>query len=246
MRVVLIIPTYNERENILALIEALEEPFRSLAPRDLRILVVDDSSPDGTGEVVREAMASHPNLFLLTGEKRGLGAAYVRGIEHALRQLGADAVFEMDADFSHRPEDVPRLLGRLEEGFDFVIGSRYVRGGTVPKEWGLLRRANSFAGNFVARHVAGIRGVRDCTAGFRAIRSALLSRIDLKELEARGYAFQIALLSRAQQLGAKIDEVPVHFLDRTKGQSKLGVRDLVEFVFEALRIRIKKAPRSFC
>ena len=142
MKVVIIVPTYNERENIGRLIEALEGQFATIR-HDMHILVVDDTSPDGTAEVVRGLMSTRVNLHLLIGRKEGLGAAYIRGMDHALRDLGADAVFEMDADFSHKPEDVPRLLAALDGGADFVIGSRYVQGGSIPAEWGTVRRMNS-------------------------------------------------------------------------------------------------------
>ncbi|HEY6044518.1 MAG TPA: glycosyltransferase, partial [Nitrosospira sp.] len=159
LRVVIILPTYNERENIGNLIDALQAQFKTL-PHDMQILVVDDSSPDGTADVVRMKQASSFNVHLLMGQKSGLGAAYIRGMIYAMDQLGADAVFEMDADFSHKPEDVPRLLAALDAGADFVIGSRYVKGGSIPEKWGFLRRMNSWGGNIVARYVAGIYKVR--------------------------------------------------------------------------------------
>ena len=240
MKVVIIVPTYNERENIGRLIEALEGQFATIR-HDMHILVVDDTSPDGTAEVVRRMMSTHVNLHLLTGRKEGLGAAYIRGMDHALRDLGADAVFEMDADFSHKPEDVPRLLAALDDGADFVIGSRYVQGGSIPAEWGTVRRMNSRYGNLVARYVAGIYRVRDCTAGFRAIRGSLLRRINLQNLRVQGYAFQVALLHEAVIRSAVIREVPVSFIDRTMGESKLGLKDIVEFLFNAWWIRVRSA-----
>src|ERR1700747_3427727 len=155
MRVVLIIPTFNERGNIGRLIEQLQAVFLSV-PHEMQILVVDDSSPAGTADVVRERQSQWVNVHLLEGKRQGLGAAYIRGMRYALGHLNADAVFEMDADFSHKPSDVPRLLSALERGADFVIGSRYVPGGSIPKEWGLHRRLNSRFGNIVARYVAGL------------------------------------------------------------------------------------------
>ena len=240
MKVVIIVPTYNERENIGRLIEALEGQFATIR-HDMHILVVDDTSPDGTAEVVRSMMPTRVNLHLLIGRKEGLGAAYIRGMDHALRDLGADVVFEMDADFSHKPEDVPRLLAALDGGADFVIGSRYVQGGSIPAEWGTVRRMNSRYGNFVARYVAGIYRVRDCTAGFRAIRGSLLRKINLQNLRVQGYAFQVALLYEAVIRSAVIREVPVSFIDRTMGESKLGLKDIVEFLFNAWWIRVRSA-----
>jgi len=219
------------------MIDALQAQ-RGTFPHDMQILVVDDSSPDGTADVVRMKQASIPNLHLLMGQKSGLGAAYIRGMAHAMDKLGADAVFEMDADFSHKPEDVPRLMAALDAGADFVIGSRYVKGGSIPEKWGLLRRMNSWGGNIVARYVAGIYKVRDCTAGFRAIRTTLLKQISFDDLRVQGYAFQVALLHEAVTLGAVVKEVPVDFIDRTEGESKLGISDIIEFVLNAWWIRL--------
>jgi dolichol-phosphate mannosyltransferase len=240
MKVVVIIPTYNERDNIGALIDALGDRFSNI-PHDMHILVVDDYSPDGTADVVRSMQAGADNLHLIEGQKSGLGAAYIRGMLHALNILRADVVFEMDADFSHKPEDVARLLSEIEAGADFVIGSRYVKGGTIPIEWGLLRRLNSMGGNIAARYIAGISQIRDCTAGFRAIRASLLRRIDLIGLRVQGYAFQVALLHAAVLEGGKIREVPVDFIDRKHGESKLGLSDIIEFLVNVWWIRLQSS-----
>jgi len=236
LKTVIIVPTYNERENIGPLIEALQQQFQPLR-HDMHVLVVDDSSPDGTADFVRELQASHANLHLLMGQKKGLGVAYIRGMQHAMDALGAEVVFEMDADFSHKPEDVPRLMAEIDRGADFVIGSRYVPGGSIPKEWRLYRRLNSRFGNIVARYLAGIYSVRDCTAGFRAIRTALLRDIDFSKLRVQGYAFQVALLHAVTVQKAKVVEIPVDFIERSYGDSKLGLRDIVEFILNAWWIR---------
>jgi dolichol-phosphate mannosyltransferase len=243
LKLVIVLPTYNERENILALIPVLQETLRAV-PYESHILVVDDNSPDGTADAVRSLMHEHRNVQLITGEKRGLGAAYIRGMQHALAVLGADVVVEMDSDFSHDPADLPRLLKTLDSPADFVIGSRYVPGGSIPSSWGWQRRANSRLGNIVARYVAGLYRVHDCTAGFRAIRSSVLRQIDFGSLRVKGYAFQIALLHRAVGLGAQVAEVPVHFVDRKVGESKLGISDIVEFLVNAWWIRLWTA-RTF-
>jgi dolichol-phosphate mannosyltransferase len=243
MKVVIILPTYNERDNIVALLTSLQGEFRRLR-HDMHILVVDDNSPDGTAGLVRETMQTQPNVYLLTGAKAGLGAAYIRGMQHAIGELGADVVFEMDADFSHDPADVPRLLETLENSADFVIGSRHVRGGSIPAEWSVWRKLNSAGGNWVARYVAGLYGIRDCTAGFRAIRASILREIDFSALRVKGYAFQVALLHQAVSLGAVVKEVPVDFIDRKYGQSKLGLADITEFVLNAWWIRMR-ALRTF-
>ena len=243
MRTIIIIPTFNERGNISALISALLEQFKGIQ-HDLHILIVDDNSPDGTADVVRSLQARNDNLHLLTGQKAGLGAAYIRGMDHALKVLQADLVFEMDADFSHKPEDIPRLLSEIEAGADFVIGSRYVPGGSVPKTWSLVRRLNSMGGNLAARYIAGIPQIRDCTAGFRAIRASLLRRIDFNALRVQGYAFQVALLHAAVEAGGKILEIPVDFVDRKKGESKLRFSDILEFAFNVWWIRLQSS-RTF-
>ena len=238
MKVVIILPTYNERGNIAALLASLQGEFRRLR-HDMHVLVVDDNSPDGTADLVREAMLEYPNVHLITGQKAGLGAAYIRGMRHAIDELQAEVVFEMDADFSHDPADVPRLLAELENSADFVIGSRHCKGGSIPAEWSLRRKWNSIGGNWVARYVVGLYGIRDCTAGFRAIRASILRQIDFSALRVKGYAFQVALLHQAVTLGAVVREVPVDFIDRKRGQSKLGLSDIIEFILNAWWIRLR-------
>jgi dolichol-phosphate mannosyltransferase len=210
----------------------------------MSILVVDDNSPDGTAEGVRAFMNLYPNVHLLTGDKQGLGAAYIRGMHYALDGLGAQAVMEMDADFSHKPEDVPRLIAELDAGADFVIGSRYVKGGKIPENWGVLRKAISKWGNVFARYVAGLYRVRDCTAGFRAIRASILQHIHFTDITVQGYAFQIALLHQALIQHAVIKEIPVDFVDRVEGVTKLSVADVKEFLINVWWIRFQ-ASKTF-
>jgi len=240
MKIVVILPTYNEKDNIALIIRALQEQFKKM-PHDMNILVVDDNSPDGTAERVRTESKTASNIFLLTGQKQGLGAAYVRGMKHAIDQLRAEVVMEMDADFSHKPEDVPRLIEAVDRGADFVIGSRYVPGGKIPGDWSFLRRMISQWGNVFARYIAGLYKVRDCTAGFRAIRAAVIKKIDLDALKVRGYAFQISLLHEAIVNEARVQEVPVEFIDRKRGQTKLGLSDIVEFMLNAWWIRFERS-----
>lgn len=240
MKIVVILPTYNEKENIALMLGALQEQFRNI-PHDMNILVVDDTSPDGTADVVRAESEKVRNLFLITGQKQGLGAAYIRGMKYAINELQADAVMEMDADFSHKPEDVPRLIEALDQGADFAIGSRYVPGGKISDDWGFLRRMNSKWGNVFARYVAGMYSVRDCTAGFRAIRSSVISKIDPDTLKVKGYAFQISLLHEAILNHAVIREIPVEFLDRKRGETKLGLSDIIEFMLNTWWIRFERS-----
>lgn len=247
MKLVVIMPTYNEAENIIPMMEALQSAFRDIN-HSCEILVVDDNSPDGTGDRVRDYARDHSGVQLLSGTREGLGAAYLRGMNHAMEVMAADAVFEMDADFSHDPADLKRLVAELDDGADFVIGSRYVSGGTIPKEWGFMRKLNSLGGNLVARYVAGIYKVHDCTAGFRLIRTSLLRCIDFSGIKTQGYAFQVALLHEAVVLDADIREIPVHFTDRRYGESKLGLTDIIEFLYHigGIRFRSYKTFVKFC
>jgi dolichol-phosphate mannosyltransferase len=237
LKVVIIIPTYNEAGNITLLLDAIGAQFPN-SPHQIEVLVVDDNSPDGTADCVRAFMENASWVHLIEGAKEGLGVAYIRGMRHANRVLGADAVVEMDADFSHKPEDLPRLLAEFDKGEDFVIGSRYVAGGSIPENWGFYRRAVSHFGNMVARLIVGLK-VRDCTAGFRVIRSEVLEEINLDHLAVKGYAFQVALLNRCINQGAQVKEIPVDFVDRERGTSKLGFRDILEFIFNVWWIRLQ-------
>ncbi len=242
MKIVIILPTYNERENIIELIPHIQNVFKEI-PHEMNILVVDDNSPDGTAEKVKQFQKEYANVYLLMGEKRGLGRAYIKGINHAITELKADAVMEMDADFSHKPEDIPRMIKELE-GHDFIIGSRYVTGGKIPKEWPLIRKLNSKFGNICARYIAGIYKVKDCTAGFRAIKTDLLNKIDLNNLNVDGYCFHMTLLNLAVANKAKIKEISAEFVDRTKGESKLGLSDIMEFLCQVWMIRFR-ASKTF-
>ncbi len=251
--VVVVMPTYNEIENIRNIItqillqqHQLDEDFGK-GKVNLGILVVDDNSPDGTGKVVEELAETNTAISLLTGTKQGLGIAYIRGFRFAIDEMKADVVMEMDADFSHNPKDITKLIQKIYPTkkekqtiikSDFVIGSRYVRGGSIPENWGKLRKLNSKWGNIFASKIAGITNVRDCTSGFRAIRSDLVSTINLEELAAKGYGFQIDLLHKCQRSGAKIAEVPIHFIDRVFGESKISIKDIREFVSLCISLRV--------
>ena len=237
--VVIVLPTYNEAENIGRLLEEIQNQAERVGEFRLSVLVVDDLSPDKTGAIVTEYSKQHKNVFILGGtRKRGLGTAYKRGILHAIEHLKADIVFEMDADFSHDPGDIPRLLRALADGSDFAIGSRYVPGGSIPSNWSAFRKANSRWGNIFARYIAGLRGVRDCTSGYRAIRASTLLKIELNKLAVTGYAFQMSLLHAAVSCGATVTEIPIRFADRIRGESKIGIADIIEFMIKSFEIRL--------
>ena len=245
--IVVIIPTYNEKDNIEKMIPVLFHEIFSNMEAKMHLLVVDDNSPDGTQSVIIGFQKKYRNLHLLTGPKAGLGKAYIRGMTYALNPLNADVIIEMDADFSHDPKDIPRLITELRN-YDFVIGSRYVPGGKIPTEWAYYRRMNSKFGNFAARFIAGMYHIKDCTAGFRAIKADLLKRITLEGLNVKGYCFQINLLHEAFVNGAKIKEIPVIFKDRTIGASKLGIKDIIEFLWAVWIIRLESSKTflRFC
>ena len=177
-------------------------------------------------------------MHLLEGPRRGLGHAYVRGIRHALDTLGAEVIVQMDADFSHDPADARRLLDRLTDGVDAVIGSRYVAGGDIDARWSLRRRLLSGWGNQLTRWVAGLHHVRDCTAGFKAIRAAALQAAAIDDIRARGQAFQVVLLHRLSRSGANIVEEPIFFRERDRGATKLGLRDIVECLVVIWGLRV--------
>ncbi len=235
VRVCFVIPTYNEAPNIVPLLRRL----CVLYPGDeVAFLIVDDESPDGTAGLVREFARDDGRVHLLEGRRRGLGDAYVRGLGYALDTLDAATLVQMDADFSHDPADARRLLGRLEDGADVAIGSRYVAGGAVDARWSLGRRLLSRWGNGMARWIAGLAAVRDCTAGFKAIRAELLRAARVQDIRVQGYAFQMVLLHRLMHAGARIVEEPVYFRERERGRTKLGVRDLIEFFYHVWWLRL--------
>ncbi len=240
MRIVIIMPTYNERGNIARMIDVLfEEEFPKIRDHEMHLLVVDDNSPDGTGEVVREATKKYKNLHLMTGEKQGLGFAYIRGMKYAIAKMKADAVVEMDADFQHNPADVPRLVAASQQA-DVVIGSRYIKGGSVPKEWAFYRKFLSFGGNLFARTVLFLPQVHDLTTGFRLTKTKVLSKVALDSLFGKAsYAYKIHLLFELLKLGAKVKEVPIAFLPRKAEQSKFKLKETFDTFFIVLRLRTR-------
>ncbi len=221
-KAVIIIPTYNEVDNISNLINSLFSLSKTIKGWQIELIVVDSTSPDKTSSSVRKLQKEHANLHLLSTKKEGLGRAYLKGITFALNKLGADVVFEMDADFSHNPQVIPDFLRKIDEGADFVIGSRYIRGGSIPADWSLDRKFFSVFGNLIIR--AGFMKIRitDWTSGYRAIRSWVLES-SLKHLEKySGYVFQVALLDESLKKNAKVSEIPITFIDRRYGVSKIN------------------------
>ncbi len=216
----LILPTYDEAENIEAIVDAAGDVLARAAPEGFRILVVDDGSPDGTGQIADRLASEREWVRVLhRTEKSGIGRAYLAGFRHALEN-GAGYVFEMDSDFSHDPADLARLLDAVRSGADLALGSRYVPGGGVT-DWGLLRRFISEGGSTYARWVLGLH-VRDLTGGFKCFRREVLEAIHFDSVRSQGYVFQVELNYRAVRAGFRVVEVPIVFRERERGQSKMS------------------------
>lgn len=229
MKKLVIIPTYNEIENMKSLLPALLS-----LPEKFDILVVDDSSPDNTSGYVFDFGKTEPRVHLLLREKKsGLGKAYIAGFEWGL-QRGYEALVEMDADFSHRPEDLVKILQKLETD-DVVVGSRYVPGGATVN-WGLIRKLISRGGGIYSRLILGYP-VQDWTGGFNGWRAQVLKDIKLQEIQSNGYSFQIELKYKAQKKGYKVTEVPIVFEDRRVGQSKMSLKIVLEAFYKVWMIR---------
>lgn len=221
MRVLVVIPTYQEAENITAMCNRV----RDVLP-DADILVVDDNSPDGTADFAEKVDAERGQIQVLRRPvKDGLGNAYRAGLGQGLRD-GYDVLMQMDADFSHSPEDLPRMLAAIEDGADAAIGSRYVKGGSIP-HWPAHRRALSRYGNWYASKLLGL-GIRDATSGFRSYRAGTLRAIEFDSTRANHYTFQTELSYRLARWGGKVVEVPIAFTDRVRGTSKMPARTIAE------------------
>jgi dolichol-phosphate mannosyltransferase len=229
VKAVVCLPTYNERQN-------LERMVRALGERGVSVLVIDDNSPDGTGELADRLAAELDHVEVLHRDrKEGLGPAYIAGFKHALAD-GADLVLEMDADFSHDPADVTRLITWTSEA-DVVLGSRYARGGSIVN-WGRLRRFISASGSHYARRLLGVR-VHDLTGGFKCFRREVLETLDLDAITSRGYAFQIETTYRALRAGFRVIEVPIAFVDRERGRSKMSRRIMLEAIWKVPALRLR-------
>ncbi|MBQ5609783.1 MAG: polyprenol monophosphomannose synthase [Rikenellaceae bacterium] len=239
MRNLVLIPTYNERENVSAMVDKVFS-----LPVEFDILVIDDGSPDGTADIVRERQKDYPDrLHLLCRKgKLGLGTAYLAGFRWGLER-DYDYIIEMDCDFSHNPDDLPRLVAAAEEGADVVIGSRYVQGVNVVN-WPMSRLLMSYCASIYVRTVTGMP-VHDATAGFVCYSRRVLERMDLDKVEMKGYGFQIEMKYSAWKLGFKIREVSIIFIDRVLGQSKMSSSIFGEAFFGVMKLRLRKIkPRA--
>ncbi len=238
-KAVIIIPTYNERENIAKIVPEIFSTVAKIANYQIEILVVDDTSPDKTYAVVEKMQKQFPHLHLLVNPKKsGLGGAYLKGMKEAFGSMRADYIFEFDADGSHDPQRLPAFFAKLDEGYDFVIGGRYRKGGSIDPNWPWLRKFYSVFGNFVIMLVLTDFRIGDWTSGYRAISKKVYQAV-VKEMSGKrfsGYTWQIGFLHKAVRKKFKITEIPIHFVDRKIGQSKLGseyIKNTLIYIFKA-------------
>lgn len=243
MRITVIIPTYNERENINKLIEILEKDiFPTIKKHEMAILVVDDHSPDGTADVVRDKMKEYKNIELSLGKKEGLGAAYIRGMKYAMEKMKTDAVIEFDADFQHDPKHIPELVEKFDQGYDYVIGSRFVKGGSIPKEWAFYRKFLSKYGGLFTRIVLffpNINRVKDVSTGLKLTRvKGVLDKLDFSKID-KGFYYKTQMLYQIVNMGAKVVEAPIHFQLRTKGETKMPLSTIIGTFWTVILLRFQ-------
>lgn len=223
MKIFVVPATYNEKDNIEKFITVLEEEvFPKIKNHEMHILVADDNSPDGTGDIVKSLMKKYKNLGINQGERKGLGAAYIRTMGDAIENLGADVVVSVDADFQFDPHDLIKYVEKLDQGYDIVIQTRYSNGGSIPENWPVQRKIFSITANLFVRTVFMKFSVHDWTGGFRAIKKEVFLKERPEMAGYNGYIFQIAFLHKAVRDGFKVGEVPLHFSDRKLGNSKIA------------------------
>lgn len=243
MKIVVIIPTYNERETIGNLIDELEVEFKKVSKHGFGILIVDGNSPDGTAEAVNQKKKLYSNIDLMEEkEKRGLGIAYIAGIKYAVEKLKADAFIEFDGDGQHDPKDIPRLVAELDNGYDYIIGSRYVPGGSIPEKWAWHRKFLSRFGSLFIKWLLDL-STNDNTSGFKLSRvEGFAENLPLSEgqILSKRHAYKIHLLYAMLKLGAKTKEAPIKFLERSGGSSKSSLEDIIESLKVALVLYCKK------
>ncbi|MFZ5424749.1 MAG: glycosyltransferase family 2 protein [Patescibacteria group bacterium] len=247
MKVVIVTPTYNERENIGRIIETVAGVAKELSTHDLILLVVDGNSPDGTSEYVTSLSKTYPFVHLLREkEKAGLGAAYVQGFKYGMTELNADVLVEMDGDFQHDPKDIVKFVNAIEQGADYVIGSRYVSGGRIPKEWAFYRKFLSWGGSLFSKVVLGIFSINDFTSGYKASRvKGFVDKLDLDSIMSQGFAYKIDLLFKMHKIGAKFVEVPIVFGLRDRGDSKMEKGNFMDSLKVVILLRIRDNPSFF-
>ncbi len=242
MKIVVVTATYNEKDNIGKFITLVEEEvFPKIKHHEMCLLVADDNSPDGTGDIVRDFMQKYTNLDISSGPKKGLGAAYMRAMSYAVEYMDADILISLDADFQHDPHTIPEFLKKIEQGYDIVCGTRYSHGGSIPKNWPLYRKAFSVIGNFTVRAITGRFYLHDWTTGFRAIKKEVFLQEQEKIRLFQGYTFIVAFLYKAILDGYKAGEVPIHFMSRKLGNSKIAP---LEYIINLLKYVISERIRE--
>jgi len=230
----IILPTYNEKDNLTDLIEAI----LNLQIFNLHIIIVDDNSPDGTGRIADQLSQTHPGVSVIHREgKMGLGSAYIAGFKRALA-VGADLIFEMDADFSHNPKEIPNFIKAIQEGYDVVVGSRRIPDGGI-LNWGIARNIMSKGAMWFSRLVLGLK-TKDVTSGYRCYSQKVIKAINWGQIKSNGYSFQEETIFRCEKMSFKVKEIPIVFRDRVKGKSKLSKTEILNFFLTIIRLRFKK------
>jgi dolichol-phosphate mannosyltransferase len=246
MKAVIILPTYNERENIGEVIKQISKVTSKISGFDFNILVVDDNSPDRTLDIVKKLSLLYKKIVYLSGQKEGLGKALLRGMDYAYEKLKTDFIVQMDADLSHDPNVLIDFFNKIHQGFDFVIGSRYIKEGSIPDNWGLHRKVQSVVGNAIVRFGLGHPEIHDWTGGYRIFNTKyyLNARRDMENY--KGYVFQIAFLHKAVIAGTRIKEVPIHFVDRKFGKSKIVSSEYIKDIFKyIINSRIESVRKGY-
>jgi len=231
MKATIVIPTYNESKNVRKMAELI-----SKVDKTIKILFVDDNSPDGTGKIL-DAMSKKEKgrIFVMHRPKKmGLGSAYIQGFKHVLKNIDADLIFSMDSDLSHSPKYIPRFIKKINEGYDVVVGSRYISGGGV--NWGFHRTIMSWGANTVSRIFLGLK-IHDVTTGYRCYKREVLEKLDLDSVKSNGFSFQEEMLYLCKINNFRIGEIPIFFVERQKGKSKLSYKEVVKFFITILRLR---------
>ena len=245
LKITIIIPTYNEEGHIESTILLLEDMIAKSPKYDFSILVFDSNSNDRTPQIVKDLQQQFKNITLIGEEqKSGLGSAYVKAMKYVIQNTDADIVFEFDADGSHQPRYIPDMLAAIDQGSDVVMGSRYVKGGEISADWAWYRYAISALGNWIARFFLTWK-IKDITSGFRATKTSYLKKVSLDNLLSNNYAYKIQLFWELLQLGAKIQEVPIMFIDREHGISKFPKNNIVDSLRVVITLRLRKIAKFF-
>jgi dolichol-phosphate mannosyltransferase len=233
MKITIVVPTYNERANITRLLPAIFKVFKQNKLNG-NVIVVDDNSPDGTAQEVKKLYKKFKIFLIERKGKLGLGSAYIEGFKKAI-EINSDLIFEMDADFSHNPKYIPKFIHKIKQGYGVVVGSRLEEGGKVIG-WNWIRKLISKIGNAIGRYIANVN-VSDLTSGYRVYKKEVLQKINLNEVKSQSYDFQLEMLARVLKIGFEVGTVPIIFVDRKFGKSKLSKTDILNFISTALKIR---------